>query len=410
MAAFRHRGVGAVDLHLPFRLAQPCSTTARRAPAADDHRALAEWNVTAARDRAKALRRDVDGGLDPLSLRGEVREAPRFPDLVNRYLREHAAHLAPRNAADQESMLKKLIEPHWKHRLVAEIEPADVARMLNLIAEGRSRQPKETQNQTRKHPRRSPRARPQCANRAGEMLRKVFNLGSQRMRPDNPAISFRRRVRTERERFLLDGGDRAAEGGAGQGRGSALARRHHHMCMLTGARLGEVRTARFEAFRSGARCMGKARRQYQSSAAPIGSRFQPTQRALVRAAVRRSGQLQLAVSRRRRGQGSARCRKIRRFWGDSGSGRLARRASMICATLSPRLGWSAAGPSLEMIGKLLGHFAIQHHHALCASDGFRCAPASMRVADLMRIRPRLVHFRHPGREITPPACSKRGSG
>ena len=27
-----------------------------------------EWNVTAARERAKALRRDVDGGLDPLRL------------------------------------------------------------------------------------------------------------------------------------------------------------------------------------------------------------------------------------------------------------------------------------------------------------------------------------------------------
>ena len=88
-----------------------------------------EWNVTAARERAKALRRDVDGGLDPLSEREEIREAPRFPDLVARYLREHAAHLAPRNAADQASMLHKLIMPHWKHRLVAEIEPADVERV-----------------------------------------------------------------------------------------------------------------------------------------------------------------------------------------------------------------------------------------------------------------------------------------
>ena len=73
-----------------------------------------EWSVTAARDRAKVLRRDVDSGQDPMAEREDAREAPRFPDLVERYLREHAAHLAPRNAADQESMLRKLIEPHWK--------------------------------------------------------------------------------------------------------------------------------------------------------------------------------------------------------------------------------------------------------------------------------------------------------
>ena len=110
-----------------------------------------------ARERAKALRRDVDGGLDPLSEREEIREAPRFPDLVERYLREHAAHLAPRNAADQASMLHKLIMPHWKHRLVAEIQPADVERVLNLIAEGRSRPAKKKPKGKRREPLKPPK-------------------------------------------------------------------------------------------------------------------------------------------------------------------------------------------------------------------------------------------------------------
>ena len=36
------------------------------------------WSVTAARERARILRRDIDEGRDPLDARGELRDAPRF--------------------------------------------------------------------------------------------------------------------------------------------------------------------------------------------------------------------------------------------------------------------------------------------------------------------------------------------
>lgn len=68
------------------------------------------------------------------------------------YLREHAAHLAARNASDQESMLRRLVEPHWKHRLVAEIEPADVERLLSIIATGRARPAKAKPEGKRRKP------------------------------------------------------------------------------------------------------------------------------------------------------------------------------------------------------------------------------------------------------------------
>ena len=60
-----------------------------------------EWSVVAARDRAKQLRREIDDGLDPLAEREDARAAPRIPDLIERYLREHAAHLA----ADRKSVV-----------------------------------------------------------------------------------------------------------------------------------------------------------------------------------------------------------------------------------------------------------------------------------------------------------------
>src|SRR5581483_8787158 len=49
------------------------------------------WSVTAAREEAKRLKREVDAGNDPLSKRIEYRNAPTMSDLIDRYLREHAA-------------------------------------------------------------------------------------------------------------------------------------------------------------------------------------------------------------------------------------------------------------------------------------------------------------------------------
>jgi hypothetical protein len=48
-----------------------------------------EWSVTAARERAKELRREIDLGEDPLAHRDDYREAPRIEELIERYLREH---------------------------------------------------------------------------------------------------------------------------------------------------------------------------------------------------------------------------------------------------------------------------------------------------------------------------------
>ena len=48
-----------------------------------------DWSVTAARERAKELRRAIDEGLDPLSTREEFRGAPRIKDMIDRYIAEH---------------------------------------------------------------------------------------------------------------------------------------------------------------------------------------------------------------------------------------------------------------------------------------------------------------------------------
>ena len=122
-----------------------------------------DWSVTAAREEAKRLKREIDQGRDPMAGRDEARESPNVRQLIDRYLEEHAAKLAKRNRDDQASMLRKLVEPAWGPRKASEIQPDDVDRLLRQIAGGtlgkRGRKPT-----------------PVRANRLGEILRKMFNL------------------------------------------------------------------------------------------------------------------------------------------------------------------------------------------------------------------------------------------
>ena len=98
-----------------------------------------EWCVTAARERARELRRMINEGRDPLAATEELPEAPRISDMIDHYIREHLPRLSTTNAKDQISMLKKMVKPTWENRLVTEIEKSDVAKFLDFVAEGRLR-------------------------------------------------------------------------------------------------------------------------------------------------------------------------------------------------------------------------------------------------------------------------------
>lgn len=207
-----------------------------------------EWSVAAARERARILRRDIDAGIDPQAERQELRAAATVDGLVDRYCREHLPRLAPRNASDQASMLRQLVLPHWRNRPVAEITPADVERVLGIVAQGRARPAKKDAPSRRKRHLEPARPTPVRANRCGEVLRKMFALAVEwGMRADNPALRFRKRAEVERDRFLSPDELRrvvAALESASDQRMAGIVT----MLLLTGARLGEVRCARFEQF------------------------------------------------------------------------------------------------------------------------------------------------------------------
>lgn len=206
------------------------------------------WSVTAARDEAKRLIREIDRGEDPLDTRKAARGAPTVKELAERFIEEHLPKLAKTNASDQKSMLEKLVLPEWKNRKVADITPTDVDRLLTKIAAGRARPSKKKPTQKRRKKLAPPKPTPVRANRAGEMLRKMFNLAMLwKMRSDNPAFGFRRRPEVARDRFLsFEEIERLANALAvdEDQRAASIIR----LCMLTGARLGEVRTATFDQF------------------------------------------------------------------------------------------------------------------------------------------------------------------
>lgn len=209
-----------------------------------------DWSVTAARDEAKRLKREIDAGHDPLGKRMDDRNAPTISDAIDRYLKEHAVKLAPRSSSDQASLLRKLVEPEWGTRKVADITTEDVDRLLAKVSKGR---PRPRKHPPKTNPRRSViKGRfgptPVRANRVGEILRKMFNLAIRwQMRADNPAAGFSRFPEIPRDRFLsADEIKRLAD---------VLADHPNRRCanvirllLLTGARRGEAMNARWDQF------------------------------------------------------------------------------------------------------------------------------------------------------------------
>jgi integrase len=346
-----------------------------------------EWSTTAARERAKELRREIDAGADPLGNREQGRDAPRFKDLIERYVTEHLPHLARTNASDQKSMLRKLVAPSWDNRLVAEITASDVDKLLTKIAAGRAR-PSKSKPNNRACKLQGPKPTPIRANRTGEVLRKMFTLAvAWKWCADNPATGFQRRVENERERFLSkDEIGKLAEAldAAEDQRAATIIQ----MCLLTGARVGEVRQARFEQFNLELVSWSKpatTTKQRKVHRLPISGEV---------AAIVRQRQLIVPNGIQWLFPGDVPGQpviELRRFW------RTIQRSADLEDVRIHDLRHTFAsllvsgGASLEMIGKLLGHSQLKttQRYAHLMDSPLRAGVDA--VAHAFHPRPKLVH-------------------
>lgn len=184
-----------------------------------------DWSVESARKRAKELRQDVDRGIDPLGAKQADRAAPTVADLCERYIEEHLPDKRASSARDDRAMIDNIIRPKLGAEKVAEIDQARVRKLHRSLA-----------------------ATPYRANRVLALLSKMFSLSiGWKMRGDNPAKGVKRFAEEKRERYLTpeDIGRLVAVLDAYADQGAANIVR---LLLLTGARSGEVRFARWTQF------------------------------------------------------------------------------------------------------------------------------------------------------------------
>ncbi len=185
-----------------------------------------DWSVTDAREHARALKRRVDQGEDPMGERHEARAAPTVDDLADRFEAEHLAKRRPSTVTDYKSILRLYVRPELGKIKVAEIRHSDVEKLHRKIAA----------------------TAPYRANRTVSVLGKMFSLAVKwEMLDRSPVPGIERSPEEKRERYLTPAEiARLSEALANhREKDSASAIR---LLLLTGARRGEVLGARWEQF------------------------------------------------------------------------------------------------------------------------------------------------------------------
>jgi integrase len=283
--------------------------------------------------------------------------------------------------------MHKLVAPDWRNRLVTEITKADVEKLLSKIAAGRAR-PSKAKPNNRARKLQGAKPTPVRANRVGEVLRKMFSLAvGWGWREDNPASGFRRRLENERERFLTPeeiGRLAKALDAAEDQRAAGIIR----LCMLTGARVGEVRQARFEQFNLDLGSWSKpaaATKQRKIHRIPISNEVATIVRQ--RQLLVPSGNPWLFPS----DTPGQPVQEIRRFWRaiQTEADLPGVRVHDLRHTFASLL--VSGGASLEMIGKLLGHTQMQTTQRYAHLMDSPLREGLDTVASIFRPRPQLVH-------------------
>ena len=182
------------------------------------------WSVNAARIEAQTLRRKIDLGQDPMRERHDERAAPTVADLSREYIERHA--VKKRSRRDDETMIRNDIIPRLGKLKVQDVRHADFDRLHREI--------------TKRAPIR--------ANRVIACLSKMFALAVKwDWRTDNPVRGIEKNPEEPRTRHLSSNEIARLADALSRCPESASANAIK-LLMLTGARRGEVLTARWEQF------------------------------------------------------------------------------------------------------------------------------------------------------------------
>ena len=184
------------------------------------------WRVAAARTEAATLKQLVDRGGDPLASLETERAAPTVADLCARYENDHLPKKRASSQRDDRAKIANDILPALRHRKVAEVGYADIDALHRSI---------------------TARA-PYAANRTIALLSKMFGLAVRwGWIASNPAKGIERNQEVKRNRYLSSdelGRLTAALAEHPDQQAANIVR----LLLLTGARSGEARAARWDQF------------------------------------------------------------------------------------------------------------------------------------------------------------------
>lgn len=183
------------------------------------------WSVVAARAKAKELRRQIDGGADPLGEKEAREKALTVDGLARDYLDLYAKPKKRSWAAD-ERILTAYVIPAIGRMKVEEVHRRDVAQMLDPIA----------------------KRGPVMANRTLACVRKLFNWSVERGLLDASPCTHLKPPGKEhsRDRVLTDEEIRALWLGLDTARMDRTTAAALKLILVTGQRPGEVRGMRWE--------------------------------------------------------------------------------------------------------------------------------------------------------------------
>ena len=188
---------------------------------------LCRW---AAQRQAQELRRIVDNGGDPTGDLHAERAAPTVAELADRFNKEHLPRKRPGTQDEYQRLLRIHILPALGSKRVADLRHADADAMHRKIAA----------------------TAPYAANRAVAVLSKMMSLAIKwELRADNPVRGIERAPEHKRERFLT-GTEIARLSEALAAHAEQSSANAVRLLLLTGARRGEVLSARWEQFDLGA--------------------------------------------------------------------------------------------------------------------------------------------------------------
>jgi integrase len=182
-----------------------------------------EWSAAAAREEAKRLKREIDGGADPVGAHQESRTAPTIADLAGRFEQDYVPRKRPSTQRVYQQQIRADILPALGRAKAAAVTHADVDAF---------------------HHRLSTRA-PTHANRTLAVLSKMFSLAIRwGWRTDNPCRGVERNQEQKRHRYLsaveLAQLSKALDRLPDKGAANAV-----RLLLLTGARRGELLAARW---------------------------------------------------------------------------------------------------------------------------------------------------------------------